>query len=158
MLQCWLCRQFRSLSSQGALQRAVEDMQHKCPYAGQPLRWLQPRVSQPHRLQRLSGAVLRPQAQLKLVLYSKPGCHLCEGLEEKVRAVIARAEFLPSKLSGADLEVRDIRTKPDWMAAYEYSIPVLTKVSEDGHPEKKIPRAPPKMTAERLARHIEEAL
>jgi hypothetical protein len=53
---------------------------------------------------------------MKLVLYSKPGCHLCEGLQEKL-AQITTVEF--------DLEIRDITTRDDWFQAYQYEIPVL---------------------------------
>lgn len=36
--------------------------------------------------------------QLKLIVYSKEGCHLCEGLKEKLEALLDRAAFLPSAL------------------------------------------------------------
>jgi Glutaredoxin-like domain (DUF836) len=51
---------------------------------------------------------------MQLVLYSKPGCHLCEGLEEKLRQV-----------PGVELEVRDITTRGDWFELYQYEIPVV---------------------------------
>lgn len=53
---------------------------------------------------------------MRLVLYSKPGCHLCEGLQEKLEQVTA-LQF--------QLEVRDITTRDDWFQAYQYEIPVL---------------------------------
>lgn len=52
---------------------------------------------------------------MRLVLYSKPGCHLCEGLHEKLLQV-----RLP-----LELEVRDITTRDDWFQAYQFDIPVL---------------------------------
>ena len=42
---------------------------------------------------------------MKLILYSKPGCHLCEGLQEKLAGVRAVA---------IELEIRDITTRDDW--------------------------------------------
>jgi glutaredoxin len=51
-----------------------------------------------------------------LILYSKPGCHLCEGLQEKLEQI----QSLDFKL-----EVRDITTREDWFQAYQYEIPVL---------------------------------
>lgn len=51
-----------------------------------------------------------------LVLYSKPGCHLCEGLQEKLEQI----QSIP-----IELEVRDITTNPQWFAAYQFEIPVL---------------------------------
>jgi glutaredoxin len=51
---------------------------------------------------------------MQLVLYSKPGCHLCEGLEEKLR-----------QIQGVELEIRDITTRDDWFQRYEYEVPVV---------------------------------
>ncbi|MGC8712564.1 MAG: glutaredoxin family protein [Leptodesmis sp.] len=53
---------------------------------------------------------------MRLILYSKPGCHLCEGLQEKLEQ-IQTLKF--------DLEVRDITTREDWFQQYQYEIPVL---------------------------------
>jgi hypothetical protein len=53
---------------------------------------------------------------MRLILYSKPGCHLCEGLEEKL-GQINTIQF--------ELEVRDITTRKDWFEAFQYEIPVL---------------------------------
>lgn len=52
----------------------------------------------------------------KLILYSKPGCHLCEGLQEKLEQ-LHNLEF--------ELEIRDITTREAWFQAYQYEIPVL---------------------------------
>ena len=53
---------------------------------------------------------------MRLILYSKPGCHLCEGLQEKLEQ-IQNLQF--------DLEIRDITTRDDWFQQYQYEIPVL---------------------------------
>ncbi|EKQ69104.1 protein of unknown function DUF836 with glutaredoxin-like domain [Leptolyngbyaceae cyanobacterium JSC-12] len=53
---------------------------------------------------------------MRLILYSKPGCHLCEGLQEKLEQITS-LQF--------DLEVRDITTRDDWFQQYQYEIPVL---------------------------------
>jgi glutaredoxin len=57
---------------------------------------------------------------MRLILYSKPGCHLCEGLQEKLEQI----QNLSQNLS-FELEVRDITTREDWFGAYEYEVPVL---------------------------------
>lgn len=57
---------------------------------------------------------------MHLILYSKPGCHLCEGLQEKLVQIVEKPSF-----ACLVLEVRDITTRDDWFAAYEYEIPVL---------------------------------
>lgn len=73
----------------------------------------------------------------KFVLYSKPGCHLCEGLEEK----LAAAAHLPF-----ELEVRDITTRDEWFQRYQYEIPVLCCVreGESGSQEIPLPRLSPR--------------
>jgi glutaredoxin len=53
---------------------------------------------------------------MRLILYSKPGCHLCEGLQEKLEQITSIE---------IQLEVRDITTREDWFQAYQYEIPVL---------------------------------
>jgi len=50
---------------------------------------------------------------VNLVLYSKPGCHLCAA----VRADLARW--------GAGFEERDITTNAAWFERFQYLIPVL---------------------------------
>ena len=66
---------------------------------------------------------------LHLILYSKPGCHLCEGLQEKL---------VQSQSLDLALDVRDITTRDDWFQAYQYEIPVLVLVrgEERGEEEK----------------------
>ena len=72
----------------------------------------------------------------KFVLYSKPGCHLCEGLEEKLVAA-AHLSF--------ELEVRDITTRDDWFQRYQYEIPVLCCVRDGSSPqEMPLPRLSPR--------------
>lgn len=53
---------------------------------------------------------------MRLILYSKPGCHLCEGLLEKLQQITT----LPLAI-----EVRDITSREDWSDAYQFEIPVL---------------------------------
>jgi len=78
---------------------------------------------------------------LPLILYSKPGCHLCEALAEKLAQV---SNFT------IDLETRDITTRADWLAAWEYEIPVLCWRSSQG--EKILPRLSPRGSAQQLER------
>ncbi|MFM6219911.1 MAG: glutaredoxin family protein, partial [Dolichospermum sp.] len=46
---------------------------------------------------------------MRLILYSKPGCHLCEGLQEKLAQI---------KTFICELEIRDITTDKNWFALY----------------------------------------
>ncbi|MFN5514873.1 MAG: glutaredoxin family protein [Cyanobacteriota bacterium] len=76
---------------------------------------------------------------LALILYSKPGCHLCEALAEKLAQV---RDFT------LDLEIRDITARADWLAAWEYEIPVLCWRSPQG--EKILPRLSPRGSVAQL--------
>ncbi|MGF1512365.1 MAG: glutaredoxin family protein [Elainellaceae cyanobacterium] len=74
----------------------------------------------------------------RLILYSKPGCHLCEGLEEKLQQI-----HLPIAL-----EIRDITTQPHWWERYRYEIPVLHL--QRGEKAVMIPRFSPRASAQRV--------
>lgn len=82
---------------------------------------------------------------MHLILYSKPGCHLCEGLQEKLEQVKG-VEF--------DLEVRDITTRADWLAAYQYEIPVLCR-SQAGT-EDPLPRVSPRTSVQQLTQFLQK--
>ncbi|KAL0546118.1 hypothetical protein IC582_016024 [Cucumis melo] len=90
-----------------------------------------------------SRPILTPSASFssslpsrKLILYSKPGCCLCDGLKEKLHAAFLLSG--PDSLHDVHLQVRDITTNPEWERAYQYEIPVLAKVRSDGS-ERPIP-------------------
>ncbi|XHX78305.1 MAG: glutaredoxin family protein [Stenomitos frigidus ULC029] len=80
-------------------------------------------------LERYEYSHLQQQEQdlsLHLILYSKPGCHLCEGLQEKLVQI---------QSLDLTLDVRDITTRDDWFQAYQYEIPVLVLVRGEGRGE-----------------------
>lgn len=84
---------------------------------------------------------------MHLILYSKPGCHLCEGLQEKLE----RVENID-----LHLEVRDITTDETWFAAYQYEIPVLCLKLPQG--EKPLPRLSPRASVARLEQMLQKFL
>lgn len=85
-----------------------------------------------------------------LILYSKPGCHLCEGLQEKLAQ---------SQLPFA-LEVRDITQNPEWFQKYQYEIPVLCKLSQQatGPVEQALPRLSPRAPLRQVERLLQAHL
>lgn len=87
---------------------------------------------------------------MQLVLYSKPGCHLCEGLQEKLEQIkrISNLSF--------ELEIRDITTREDWFAKYQYEIPVLCQVLPDI--EKPLPRMSPRTSVAKLEQMLQKNL
>ena len=84
---------------------------------------------------------------MQLILYSKPGCHLCEGLAEKL-ARVSQIDF--------ELEIRDINTRQDWFAAYQYEIPVLCQKLPNG--EKPLPRISPRASVAKLEQMLQKNL
>lgn len=89
---------------------------------------------------------------MKLILYSKPGCHLCEGLEEKLAQVQGVS---------VDLEIRDITTRDDWFQAYQYEIPVLIwqRDRPSSPPEfVPLPRLSPRASVTQLEALLQKAL
>ena len=72
-------------------------------------------------MQRIENTII--QHFMNLILYSKPGCHLCEGLEEKLRSIDT------IELS---LDVRDITQDETAFQAYQYEIPVLYVQTDSG--------------------------
>lgn len=84
---------------------------------------------------------------MHLILYSKPGCHLCEGLQEKLE----RVENIDIQL-----EIRDITTNENWFAAYQYKIPVLCQKLPQG--EKPLPRISPRTSVSKLEQMLQKFL
>ena len=84
---------------------------------------------------------------MKLILYSKPGCHLCEGLQEKLETIKQTPDF-----ASLELEVRDITQNKDWFAAYEYEIPVLCVAKNDNL--QTIPRPSPRISVVQLEKTL----
>ena len=87
---------------------------------------------------------------MRIILYSKPGCHLCEGLQEKLEQ-IQNLKF--------ELEIRDITTREDWFQAYQYEVPVLflaNPISTEGTQELPLPRPSPRATVQQLENMLQK--
>jgi glutaredoxin len=84
---------------------------------------------------------------MRLILYSKPGCHLCEGLQEKLEK-IQNLSF--------ELEIRDITTREDWFGKYQYEVPVLYLAT--GEIEEPLPRPAPRATVQQLEKMLDKYL
>ncbi|MCC5896641.1 MAG: glutaredoxin family protein [Phormidium sp. BM_Day4_Bin.17] len=81
---------------------------------------------------------------MQLILFSKPDCHLCEGLQEKLEQI----EFV-------SLEIRDITENEEWFQRYQYEVPVLFAVDASGgeHP---IPRPSPRSNVAQLQQMLQK--
>lgn len=95
---------------------------------------------------------------MKLILYSKPGCHLCEGLQEKLEQ-IATTPDLNSDIN-LQIELRDITMRDDWYQAYQYEVPVLFVAQDtenNGNAvERMISRPSPRATVKQLAQMLQK--
>jgi len=93
----------------------------------------------------------------RLVLYTKPGCCLCEGLKERLDEVLVSDAMLASApaLVGASLELRDVSTNEEWATKHAMEVPVLRLLDDDGgdggEREIPLPRPAPRLSAARLA-------
>lgn len=84
---------------------------------------------------------------IQLILYSKPGCHLCEGLQEKLEQI---------QEPSLQLEIRDITTHEAWFQAYQYEVPVLYEILADAT-EKQLPRPSPRLSVPQLQKFLEKS-
>ncbi|MEB3322676.1 MAG: glutaredoxin family protein [Synechococcaceae cyanobacterium] len=80
----------------------------------------------------------------QLLLFTRAGCCLCEGLEERLRALDPPPNLCPVDVDG----------DPALAARYGLAVPVLALRSDDG-PEgrgavRELPRVPPRLAGERL--------
>jgi glutaredoxin len=82
-----------------------------------------------------------------VVLYSKPGCGLCDEARQLLEALLA--DRASHGLTAPRIEERDITTDPAWEAAFFLEIPVV----EVG--ERRVPLA---TSAAKLRRLLGEAL
>ncbi|XP_066328616.1 uncharacterized protein [Miscanthus floridulus] len=116
---------------------------------------LAPRVRQPPFRALCAAAAPGEASKRRLVLYTKPGCCLCDGLKEKLHAASLLAGT-PYSLASLELQERDITTNPEWERLYQYEIPVLAKVLPDGT-EEVLPRLSPRLSVELVQKKIYSA-
>ena len=73
----------------------------------------------------------------ELLLVTRQGCCLCEGLEEKLRAL------------AVPLQCLDVDLDPQLLARYGLQVPVL--LFRDGSCERELPRVSPRLSGTALA-------
>jgi len=116
-----------------------------------------------------------------LILYTKPGCCLCKGLEEKLKAVLELAQQRERETTTGDvdnnssqnnhvaldlreyaLEIRDVSLKKEWADAHAGEIPVLfvgkRGDADDAQTASKVKRPTPRVSIERLKLDLEKHL
>ena len=81
-----------------------------------------------------------------LVLFTRAGCCLCEGLAERLRAL---EPALP-------ITAVDVDHNPALQARWGLEVPVLAIIEEiDPHAARPLPRVPPRLEGERLRQWLE---
>jgi hypothetical protein len=94
------------------------------------------------------AAMSNPEAgAAELVLYTRQGCCLCEGLEERLRALDP-----PPPLSLVDVD-----GDPALQARYGLEVPVLAVAAGQG-PRRLLPRVPPRLSGQGLASWLQRQL
>lgn len=86
---------------------------------------------------------------MHLLLYSRQGCCLCTGLEEKLRGL----QPAPA------LQVIDVDGDPTLQARYGLEVPLLAVHLAGGSGEpRRLPRVPPRLMGDALARWLQQQL
>jgi hypothetical protein len=85
-----------------------------------------------------------------LLLFSRAGCCLCQGLEERLRALQPPPQFL----------VINVDDDPALQARWGLEVPVLAELDEESegsppHAARPLPRVPPRLEGERLRQWLE---
>lgn len=100
-----------------------------------------------------------PPTGRRLIVYTKPGCCLCDGLSAKLETVLERArEGETSARTGAtwdslrdfSLEHRDVSTRELWAQEYAGSVPRVFFTDGASAEEIEFPRPTPKTPPERV--------
>ncbi|WP_254216789.1 glutaredoxin family protein [Synechococcus sp. CCY 9618] len=82
-----------------------------------------------------------PERIAELVLFTRQGCCLCEGLEEKLQALDPPQP----------LRVIDVDTDPALQARYGFTVPVLALAGPGGgRPLRELPRVSPRLAGAQL--------
>ncbi len=86
--------------------------------------------------------------QLELILYTKSGCCLCEGLEKKLKAIPLKDLYPKFKFSIKDIDGRKVSEIE--RANYLMKVPVLEFRLEARNLTVELPRVSPRLTKEAL--------
>ena len=76
----------------------------------------------------------------ELLLFTRQGCCLCEGLEEKLRALDPPQP----------LQLIDVDTDPALQGRYGLAVPVLAVAGSDADPFRELPRVSPRLAGAQL--------
>ena len=90
-----------------------------------------------------------------LILYSRKGCCLCEGLEQKLRS-LSLDDLYPS-LDFCVLDIDDLETPKEVRTRYDLQVPVLSLGSLDLKQVFELPRVSPRLKGRGLFCWLQDA-
>ncbi len=92
----------------------------------------------------------------KLILFTRVGCCLCEGLEERLRNIPLDTMHPPVRLCVKDIDSKDVSFTEN--ARYSLEVPVLLLELE--HPLRifQLPRVSPRLSEEGLLKWLEKTM
>ena len=96
-----------------------------------------------------SAAATSEASHRSLLLFTRQGCCLCEGLEERLRDLGLAAEGTAPRLT-----LIDVDEDPELQSRYGLEVPVLAVRSAEAA-WRELPRVPPRLSGERLAQWLE---
>ena len=86
---------------------------------------------------------------LQLYLYTRKGCCLCQGLEERIRELPLESLEHPLKLNILDIDSKDI--DPKIRNRYDFSVPVLALMIRETGKLVELPRVSPRLKQQSLS-------
>ena len=93
---------------------------------------------------------------LQLTLYSREGCCLCRGLEERLRSLALSRLNPPLALRVVDIDAVD--TPQDIRVRYDLQVPVMLVGRSDFNEGIELPRVSPRLHGEGLYQWLEKFL
>ena len=91
-----------------------------------------------------------------LILYSRAGCCLCEGLEERLRNLPLQNLNPPIELRVIDIDAFEI--SKEVRARYDLQVPVMLLGRKDQDKMVEIPRVSPRLNSEGLFKWLQKVL
>tara|TARA_B100000029_G_C16814636_1_gene681781 strand:+ start:96 stop:407 length:312 start_codon:yes stop_codon:yes gene_type:complete len=93
---------------------------------------------------------------LQLTLFSRDGCCLCRGLEERLRSL--SLDHLNPPLELRVIDIDDADTPKDIRAKYDLQVPVMLIGRSDFKESVELPRVSPRLNSEGLYQWLEKLL
>ncbi len=95
-------------------------------------------------------------SEFLLILYSRKGCCLCEGLEQRLSSLSLQHLTPPLSLHVIDIDASE--TPKELRARYDLQVPVMTICRNDLKALFELPRVSPRLNSEGLLKWLQNTL